>query len=98
MNDVIRGTSNKITGWTEFSSNEDEQNGYYLAVNVTEWNGAKFRLDRTTGHGTEVAFKDDGIAILFLGATEEVAKTAQSFVYIKDTEEASFSIDMTFVG
>ena len=65
-------------------------------MNVTEWNGAKFRLDRTTGKGTEVAFSGDGIAILWLGDTETKAKTAKQFVYIKDEQETKFDLKLNF--
>lgn len=91
----IRGASYYQNDFTEFSSNEREQKGYYLAVNVTDWNGAKFRIDRTSGKGTEVAFNGDGIAVLFLGATPKEVNTAKSFVYITaEGEETSFGLNI----
>lgn len=93
----IRGTSYYQESFPEFSSNKEEQSGYYLAVNVGEWEGAKFRIDRGTKKGTEVAFNGDGIAILFLGKDRNAAKTATNFVYISpETEETSFSLKMNF--
>ena len=91
----IRGASYYQSDFTEFSSNEREQKGYYLAVNVTDWNGAKFRIDRTSGKGKEVAFNGDGIAVLFLGATQKEVNTAKSFVYIpEEGEETSFGLNI----
>lgn len=58
-----------------------------------EW--AKFRLDRTTGKGTEVAFNGDGIAIVWLGDTEKKAKTAKKFVYISpESTETAFDLKL----
>ena len=93
----IRGTSNYQESFPEFSSIEDEQSGFYLAVNVGEWEGAKFRIDRGTKKGKEVAFNGDGIAVLFLGKDEKAAKTATNFVYISpETEETSFTLEFKF--
>ena len=92
----IRGTSNFQDSFPEFSSNKAEQSGYYLAVNVAEWNGAKFRIDRGTKKGNEVAFSGDGIAVLFLGKDKRAAKTATQFVVIKDDAETKFNLNMLF--
>lgn len=93
----IFGTSYYTEDFTEFNSDPSEQNGFYLALNVTEWNGAKFRIDRINRKGTEVAFNGDGIAVLFLGATEKDAKTAKYFVYVPaEGEETAFSLDLNF--
>ena len=35
--EAVTGSVNKITGWTEFSSNAEQQNGYYIAINVEPW-------------------------------------------------------------
>lgn len=95
--DEIRGQVFYQDNFDEFSSLPEQKSGYYFAVNVTEWNGAKFRIDRKKGKGTEVAFNGDGIAILFLGKDEKDAKTAEKFVYIKDAEETPFTLNFTFV-
>lgn len=92
----IRGTSNFQDSFPEFSSNEEEQSGYYLAVNVTDWNGAKFRIDRGTKKGKEVAFNGDGIAVLFLGKDKRAAKTATQFVVIKGGAETKFNLNMSY--
>ena len=92
----IRGTSNFQDSFPEFSSNEEEQSGYYLAVNVTDWNGAKFRIDRGTKKGKEVAFNGDGIAVLFLGKDKRAAKTATQFVVIKGEAETKFNLNMSY--
>lgn len=80
---IISGSLTKQTGWTEFDgSNEDHQEGYFVAINCNPWAGRKFRQDRTTGKGNEVAFSGDGIAIVWLGNNVETAKTAKSIVVI----------------
>lgn len=91
----IRGASYYQDDFTEFSSNPKEQKGYYLAVNVGEWDGAKFRIDRTSGKGKEVAFSGDGIAVLFLGRTPKEVNTAKAFVYIPSHgEETSMKLNI----
>lgn len=93
----IRGYSIYQDSFEQFNSTvPEEQKGYYIAVDVTDWNGAKFRLDRTTGKGNEVAFSGDGIAILWLGGTEDKAKTAKQFVYIKGEKETKFDLNLKF--
>lgn len=73
----------KRTGWTEFNGpNEDQQEGYFVAINCNPWEGRKFRQDRTTGKGDEVAFNGDGIAIVWLGNNVAKAKTAKSIAVI----------------
>ena len=75
----------------------EEQKGYYVAFNVKEWNGAKFRLDRTTGKGNEVAFSGDGICILWLGGDKEKAKTAEYFVVISpESIETKMKLHVSF--
>lgn len=75
----------------------EEQKGYYVAFNVKEWNGAKFRLDRTTGKGNEVAFSGDGICILWLGGDKEKAKTAEYFVVISpESAETKMKLHVSF--
>lgn len=96
---AITGTLNFQEGWTEFNSTvPDEQEGYYIALNVNPWEGNKFRIDRTTGKGKEVAFKGDGIAICWLGNDEVKAETAQSIVIVySDGTEDSLSLSgLTF--
>lgn len=96
---AITGTLNYQEGWTEFNSAvPEEQEGYYVALNVNPWEGNKFRIDRTTGKGKEVAFKGDGIAICWLGNDEAKAETAQSIVIIySDGTEDSLSLSgLTF--
>lgn len=75
----------------------EQQKGYYVAFNVKEWNGAKFRLDRTTGKGKEVAFSGDGICILWLGDNKEKAKTAEYFVVISSgSAETKMKLHVSF--
>ena len=96
--ETITGSVNKITDWTEFNSNTSEQTGYYVALEVDDWEGNSFRIDRTTGKGKAVAFNGDGIAILFLGADQNAVNTAQSFVVITPEGEVSYTFDVTLAN
>ena len=84
----------EITGWTEFSSDSEQQNGYYVAINVEPWEGAKVRIDRTTGNGTAVALKGDGIYIGFMGKDVTSAKTAQ-YITIIQTDGSEQKLDLS---
>lgn len=92
----IMGTLNKVTGYTDFSSNVAEQEGYYVALEVDKWQGNSFRIDRTTGKGKAVKFNGDGILIGFLGADEEAAKTATRIVVIIDGTEIKYDLKVKF--
>ena len=61
----ITGTANRITEFKQFSSDENEQEGYYLAVDVEPWDGVQIRSSRNSEKWTEL--KDDGIVVIFLG-------------------------------
>lgn len=93
----ILGSLNKVVDYTGFSSNVDEQSGYYVALEVDKWQGNSFRIDRTTGKGKAVAFNGDGILIAFLGADEEAAKTAQRIVVIIDGTEIKYDLKVKFL-
>lgn len=92
----ILGSVNKITDYTGFSSKVEEQSGYYVALEVDKWQGNSFRIDRTTGKGKAVKFNGDGILIGFLGADEEVAKTAKRIVVIVDGTEIKYDLKVKF--
>lgn len=93
----ILGSVNLVENYEGFSSNVDEQKGYYVALEVDKWQGNSFRIDRTTGKGKTVKFNGDGILIAFLGADEEVAKTAQRIVVIIDGTEIKYDLKVKFV-
>lgn len=61
----ITGTANKITEFEQFSNDVNEQEGYYLAVDVEPWDGVQIRSSRNPEKWTEL--KDDGIVVIFLG-------------------------------
>lgn len=89
---VIMGSLNHITGWTEFSSIPEQQNGYYVALEVDKWEGNSFRVDRTTGKGKAKKFNGDGIMIIFLGADQDAVDTVKNIVVIVDGTEIKFSV------
>lgn len=88
----IVGTLAKVEGYTGFSSVVEEQSGYYIALNVDKWQGSSLRLDRTTGKGKPVPFKDDGNLVVRLGGDQETVNTAKQLVIIIDGEEIKYDI------
>lgn len=90
----ILGDLNLVEEYTDFSSDTEEQTGYYVALNVDKWDGNSFRIDRDTGKGRTFKFKDDGILIAFLGKDEEAAKTAQRIVVIIDGTEIKYDLKL----
>lgn len=92
----ILGSVNKVEEYTGFSSNIEEQSGFYVALEVDKWQGNSFRLDRTTGKGKAVKFNGDGIMIVRLGPDEEVAKTATRIVVIIDGTEIKYDLKLKF--
>jgi hypothetical protein len=88
----IVGTLTKVENFTGFSTDEDEQSGYYIALNVDKWQGSSLRLDRTTGKGKAVSFKDDGNLVVRLGGDQDEVATAKQLVVIVDGEEVKYDI------
>lgn len=93
----IMGSLNKVEEYVDFSSNVEEQEGYYVALEVDKWQDNSFRIDRTTGKGRAVKFNGDGILIAFLGADEETAKTATRIVVIIDGTEIKYDLKVNFL-
>lgn len=91
----IDGVAKLVNNYVGFSSDVSMQNGYYIALNVDKWDGNSFRLDRTTGSGNVVTFKDDGNVVLFLGADAEAVATAKQFVAIIDGTEIKYDLNIT---
>lgn len=95
----ILGTLTRVDEYVEFNGeDENEQSGYYVALEVDKWEGNSFRLDRTTGKGKAVKFNGDGILIVWLGGDEETAKTAKRIVVIIDGTEIKYDLKVKFVN
>lgn len=62
---TVTGTAKKVTGYKQFSNNADEQEGYYLPLNIEPWEGAEVRSSRKPERWAKL--KDDGVVIVFLG-------------------------------
>lgn len=92
----ILGSLNRVEDYVDFSSNVEEQEGYYVALEVDKWQGNSFRIDRTTGRGKVVNFNGDGILIAYLGADVEAAKTARRIVVIIDGTEIKYDLKVKF--
>ncbi len=96
---TVDGTFSKIEGWTEFSSNVEEQSGYYFAFNYKNWNGNSVQVMRYTGAGQKVAFNGDGIMIVFLGKDADAARTVTAINIIASNGSVLTSMrlgDVTF--
>ena len=61
---TVTGTANKIEGFKGFSSNVDEQSGYYVELEFEPWEGVTVTSSRTS---KQVKLKDDGFLTLYLG-------------------------------
>ena len=98
-NGIVDGSFNMIEGWTEFSSIEDEQDGYYFAFDYKNWKGNSVQVMRLTGAGNKVAFSGDGIMVVFLGANESAARTVTAINILASNGEVLTSMrlgDVTF--
>lgn len=96
---IVDGSFNMIEGWTEFSGDEDEQDGYYFAFDYKNWNGNSVQVMRLTGAGNKVAFNGDGIMVVFLGADESAARTVTAINILASNGEVLTSMrlgDITF--
>lgn len=93
----ILGSLNRVTEYTGFSSVVEEQEGYYVALEVDKWQNNSFRIDRTTGKGKAKKFSGDGVLIGFLGPDVETAQTAQRIVVIIDGTEIKYDIKVKFI-
>ena len=96
---IIDGSFKMIEGWTEFSSIEDEQDGYYFAFDYKNWKGNSVQVMRLTGAGNKVAFSGDGIMVVFLGANESAATTVTAINILASNGEVLTSMrlgDFTF--
>ena len=96
---VVDGSFTKVEGWTEFSSNAEEQNGYYFAFNYKNWSGNSVQVMRYAGAGNKVAFNGDGIMIVFLGKDADAARTVTAINIIASNGSVLTSMrlgDVTF--
>lgn len=64
MGTTVTGTANKVTGYTQFSDDPEEQEGYYCAIDIEPWEGVTYSSE---AHPEPKPLKDDGILVIFLG-------------------------------
>lgn len=62
---TVTGQANKVTGFTAFSNDPNEQEGYFYGTSIEPWEGAQLRSSRNPERWAD--FKDDGNAVIFLG-------------------------------
>ena len=70
--DAITGTLNYVDDYTDFSSNEDEQKGNYLALKCTAISGATITVEVVGGYSGAVTLDSDGLIV------DKIASTSQS--------------------
>ncbi|NBJ90999.1 hypothetical protein, partial [Acutalibacter sp. 1XD8-36] len=66
---TVRGNSNYIPVWTQFSTNPDYQKGHYLALKLTAGTGDVIKVQG--GDGQEKPLTSDGIAVFTLNQMVE---------------------------
>lgn len=74
---AVTGTLNYITGWTQFSTNADEQNGNYFPLKLDE----KYSNKEITCQGTTTTTAQDLEWVLL------VKNTDSEFKFSTDTDE-----------
>lgn len=88
---TISGTANKIESYTGFSHDSNQQTGYYLPLNVENWEGCK--INTNNSEGRPYNFKDDGDMVVYLGK-EDITVT-----YIKltpkDGDPVQYTVSIT---
>lgn len=94
-NTVIVGSAIRQVGFTDFSSDPTEQNGYFVVLNEIP-SGVIGRVDRTTGKGKEVTITD-GFLMVRLGGDRAEVDTLNYIVLIKDGTENRFGIRVKLV-
>lgn len=87
---TITGTANKVTEYTQFSSDPNEQEGYYYAFNIEPWEGVTYSSAK---HPEPKPLKDDGHLVLFLGK-EAPEKKYVDFHYT-DGSTVRYWVDVT---
>lgn len=90
---VVTGTFKKITGWTDFSSKEDEQNGYYLPFTVELPDGST-SIQMYSPHLQEWRTIDDSdkTAVVFLGADSTTARAVT--VQLKTNDNVTLTLSV----
>lgn len=89
---AITGEAKKVSGYNQFSNITDEQEGYYLPLNIDPWEGAEVRSSRKPDRWTK--FKDDGVVIVFLGK-EKPDQTSWVEVKAPDGGVTKYTINVT---
>ena len=64
---TVKGKAKKVEGFKKFSTNTDEQSGYYCELEFEPWEGVTVTSSRTQ---KPVKLKDDGFLTLYLGKDE----------------------------
>lgn len=88
---AVAGTLNYVSNYTGFSSNTNEQNGYYfpfqidIPADISDNVVATFQVNNKTPKPLDLT---DGKAVIFMGATEAVARSKHITVNIDWDGEA----------
>lgn len=79
-----------MTGYTQFSSDPEEQEGYYYALNVEPWEGVTYS---TEAQPEPKPLVDDGTLVLFLG--KEAPKKKYVDFHYTDGSVVRYWVDVT---
>lgn len=96
---IVDGSFNVINGWTEFSADEDLQDGYYFAFNYKNWQGNSVQVMSYDGQREKKQFSGDGICVVFLGADADAARTITAINILASNNEVLTTMrlgDVTF--
>lgn len=86
----MSGEANKVTGFTAFSNDPNEQEGYYAPLTFQNWEGVEVISSRRPEN--RVKLTDDGDLLLFLGK-EDITPGLTLTVYPPEGEEFSYSFN-----
>lgn len=91
-NGVVTGTFKKVEGWTDFSSKEDEQNGYYLPFTVELPSGSTSVQMYSSRLQEWRSLDSDLTGVVFLGADATTAKAVT--VQLKTNDNVTLTLSV----
>lgn len=92
-NGVVTGTFKKVTGWTDFSSKADEQNGYYLPFTVELPKGStSIQMYSSRLQEWRTIDDSDKTAVVFLGADSTTARAVT--VQLKTNDNVTLTLSV----
>lgn len=87
---TIKGEAKKVEGFKKFSSNAEEQSGYYCELDIEPWEGVTVTSSRTS---KPVKLKDDGFLTLYLG--KDVPTDTKTLTVNHDENDTVYQLKVT---